>query len=248
MKEWMFESDEDMQKFYENSKGILHEMFLRDFKECLEETIQYRSDYGGHKVSMTVLVARAMCINCAPSWRWVFPELLENDWPDINKDGWEVDLLLLGFPLSTIDELREAISEGVDSEIRGPFCFDCNRPLPYWEDDESACYIVRQTLAEYIGHQFEEDAVSVGRRLKKTVLDVYGSICFGCGSDLKASEVTIDHITPRSKGGKADIFNLQSLCGSCNQEKADQSPDDKTITLHFPLRPLPSDAYEGWSW
>lgn len=248
MKRWMFESDEDIQEFYEGSKGIRHEVFLRDFKECLEKTIQYRRDLGGHKVDVTVLVARAMCIDCAPSWRYLFPELLDKDWTDINKDGWETDLLLLGFPIPVIDELKEDILEGIEAELRGPFCFDCNRPLPYWEDEESACYLVRQPLAEYIGHQYEEDAVSVGKSLRRMVLDVYGSSCFGCGIVLKRSEVTIDHIVPKAEGGTADIFNLQPLCESCNQEKADQPPVDKIVTLHFPLRPLPSDTYEGWSW
>ncbi len=120
--------------------------------------------------------------------------------------------------------------------------------MPYWEDEESACYCVEVPLSEYISHQSEEKATSVGKNLRQTILEVYGVTCFGCDKSLKETEVTIDHIVPKSKGGKADMFNLQPLCESCNQEKANQVPFEKNIVLHFPLRPMPGDSYEGLVW
>lgn len=33
--------------------------------------------------------------------------------------------------------------------------------------------------------------------------------------------MTIDHIHPKSKGGKNEIENLQPMCNSCNAKKAD---------------------------
>ena len=235
-------------EFYEAFAGIFHQSQREHLDECLEKFVQFRRDLGGHTVSLSVSVAQPMCIYCVDSWRWWFPELRDEDWPHISKEGWEVDLLLNGFHPSVIDELKDAISEGIDPEVKGPFCYDCRRPLPYWEDEAGACYVVKESLDEYIGHEFEKDAVSVGRSLRKAVVKVYGSDCFACGKHLEAGQVTIDHILPKSKGGAADILNLQPLCEPCNQEKADQPPIEKEITLHFPLRPLPSEAYEGWSW
>lgn len=36
--------------------------------------------------------------------------------------------------------------------------------------------------------------------------------------------MTIDHILPKSKGGKNDLDNLQPMCSSCNSKKADKTP------------------------
>ena len=154
--------------------------------------------------------------------------------PNICHDGWAADLLLLGFPPAVIDDLEKAIAEGVDADVQGPYCLDCGRQMPYWENEDSAGYVVEKPLEDYIGRRFETDAASVGKGLRKAVVKVYGPNCFACNQLLKRSEVTIDHIMPIAKGGKADIFNLQPLCKACNEEKADHPPLTKNITLHFP--------------
>jgi diadenosine tetraphosphate (Ap4A) HIT family hydrolase len=46
----------------------------------------------------------------------------------------------------------------------------------------------------------------------------------GVSADVKALEV--DHILPRSHGGKDDISNLQALCYSCNASKRDRDATD----------------------
>ena len=43
-----------------------------------------------------------------------------------------------------------------------------------------------------------------------------GYACVRCGSD---SDLTIDHITPRSRGGSDEESNLQTMCRSCNSAK-----------------------------
>ena len=45
--------------------------------------------------------------------------------------------------------------------------------------------------------------------------------CVVCGLD---HNLTIDHIVPRSKGGKDKPKNLMTLCFKCNQEKANLDP------------------------
>lgn len=43
--------------------------------------------------------------------------------------------------------------------------------------------------------------------------------CVICGRDGKEVILEIDHIIPRSKGGKNDISNYQTLCRQCNGSK-----------------------------
>lgn len=46
------------------------------------------------------------------------------------------------------------------------------------------------------------------------------SHCFYCEDYLPLDERTIDHITPKSKGGKSSQSNLVVACGECNSAKS----------------------------
>ena len=43
--------------------------------------------------------------------------------------------------------------------------------------------------------------------------------CSGCGHHIPFRNLTVDHITPRSKGGTEHLDNLQLLCNACNSMK-----------------------------
>jgi 5-methylcytosine-specific restriction endonuclease McrA len=44
--------------------------------------------------------------------------------------------------------------------------------------------------------------------------------CVLCGEVLKLKDVTLDHIVPRSRGGKHALVNCQVACVDCNRLKA----------------------------
>lgn len=46
-----------------------------------------------------------------------------------------------------------------------------------------------------------------------------GHRCVKCSSKHR---LTMDHVIPKSKGGKTTLKNVQTLCFTCNQEKADR--------------------------
>jgi 5-methylcytosine-specific restriction endonuclease McrA len=48
--------------------------------------------------------------------------------------------------------------------------------------------------------------------------------CQYCGKRLPPKELTIDHIIPRSKGGRDSWDNVVTSCKSCNNKKGDRTP------------------------
>jgi CRISPR/Cas system Type II protein with McrA/HNH and RuvC-like nuclease domain len=52
--------------------------------------------------------------------------------------------------------------------------------------------------------------------------------CVYCGSK---KELTIDHVIPRSKGGKNTWDNLVTCCQNCNLKKGNKTPDEARMPL-----------------
>ncbi|GMT42258.1 MAG: hypothetical protein IEMM0002_0669 [bacterium] len=48
---------------------------------------------------------------------------------------------------------------------------------------------------------------------------------------LPASPFTIDHIIPRSLGGKLDWLNVVAACGQCNRQKGNRTLESAGIKL-----------------
>lgn len=62
--------------------------------------------------------------------------------------------------------------------------------------------------------------------------------CQYCGHVLSASELTLDHVTPRSRGGKSSWENLVTSCRRCNNHKGDRLPDEAKMELRRRPRPF----------
>lgn len=55
--------------------------------------------------------------------------------------------------------------------------------------------------------------------------------CQYCGVKGTAFELTLDHILPRSQGGRSVPENLCAACKPCNQRKGDRTPDQARMPL-----------------
>jgi 5-methylcytosine-specific restriction endonuclease McrA len=55
--------------------------------------------------------------------------------------------------------------------------------------------------------------------------------CQYCGEVLPSSELTLDHVVPRSRGGTSTWENLVACCHSCNREKGNQFPGEADMKL-----------------
>ena len=84
------------------------------------------------------------------------------------------------------------------------------------------------------------------RKHKKPVkfsrVNVYGRDgyrCQYCGSKCSTKELTYDHVTPRSQGGKTTWTNIVSACMDCNSKKAGRTPEQARMRLlKKPVQPI----------
>lgn len=65
-------------------------------------------------------------------------------------------------------------------------------------------------------------------------------MCQYCGSK---SNLTLDHVHPRARGGKDTWENLVTACVTCNNRKGDRRPDELGLTLA--KTPKPPRALEA---
>jgi len=68
------------------------------------------------------------------------------------------------------------------------------------------------------------------RLWRKKIKEAWDHKCAYCGSD---KELTIDHITPRSKGGTDVTKNVVCACHDCNQDKAHTPMEDWYLSQEF---------------
>lgn len=62
---------------------------------------------------------------------------------------------------------------------------------------------------------------------KRGVLIRDNGQCAYCGDHAN----TVDHVQPRSKGGKSTWMNLVAACRSCNNRKRDRTPEEAGLKL-----------------
>jgi len=80
--------------------------------------------------------------------------------------------------------------------------------------------------------------------------------CQYCGTDFPPSQLSFDHVVPRSRGGKTTWENIVSCCFGCNSKKGGRTPQEARMKLirapkkprHSPLlsMKLGQAKYESW--
>jgi 5-methylcytosine-specific restriction endonuclease McrA len=60
-------------------------------------------------------------------------------------------------------------------------------------------------------------------------------VCQYCGT---SEDLTLDHVLPKSRGGKSSWDNLVTACKSCNSKKGDFTPEEAGMPLRMkPFKP-----------
>jgi 5-methylcytosine-specific restriction endonuclease McrA len=65
-----------------------------------------------------------------------------------------------------------------------------------------------------------------------------GNSCQYCGQRLPRTELNLDHVIPRSRGGLSTWENIVCSCHSCNRRKGGRTPEEaRMILVRRPRRP-----------
>jgi 5-methylcytosine-specific restriction endonuclease McrA len=86
-------------------------------------------------------------------------------------------------------------------------------------------------------------------RVRFSRLNIYardGDTCQYCGRKLARNELNLDHVIPRSQGGKTSWENVVCSCVPCNLRKGGRTPDQAHMSLlKRPLRPRWTPFFRG---
>jgi len=82
--------------------------------------------------------------------------------------------------------------------------------------------------------------------------------CQYCSKVFPTEKLTVDHVLPKSRGGKKSWTNLVAACKKCNQKKGCRTPKEcGMIPIHKPTRPKTnilkttnkiSDLWKNYLW
>lgn len=73
---------------------------------------------------------------------------------------------------------------------------------------------------------------------RRNIYEHYSYHCCYCGKKFSTHELNLEHVLPRSRGGKTDWANIVTACMPCNLKKADKLPQEAGMKLLFkPSKP-----------
>jgi 5-methylcytosine-specific restriction endonuclease McrA len=73
---------------------------------------------------------------------------------------------------------------------------------------------------------------------RRNIYEHYDSRCCYCGRRFPTSAINLEHIVPKSRGGRSDWSNVVTACIACNTRKGNRLPDEAGMTLLIkPHRP-----------
>ena len=73
---------------------------------------------------------------------------------------------------------------------------------------------------------------------RRNVFARYGNQCQYCGQHFHMSELSLDHVVPRSQGGVTSWENIVCACVACNVRKGGRTPTEARMHLiRHPVKP-----------
>ena len=114
---------------------------------------------------------------------------------------------------------RYARKSTIHHRLYGPCCPICLYPVDLTAEANARR---KPTAPEPVPSGPKTSKASRLARRRRRLIEAAGC-CAHCGAD---TDLTLDHIVPRSKGGSNRKSNLQVLCRPCNVAKGNRMPEE----------------------
>ena len=134
-------------------------------------------------------------------------------------------------PLGTVSVARAIVMTFKDSVFVEEW--DGNRVLRSAQAEFRVPSVVRRRVFINVRRRREASGM---KRLRIYMRDKYR--CQYCGHKKAVSELTLDHIMPRSRGGDNSPVNVVTACLACNNRKSNRTPDEARMPLLTPQSAL----------
>ena len=107
-----------------------------------------------------------------------------------------------------------------------------------WELHSESTTLARPTVIRLVTYVRVQRDAHQRKITRRAVFARDGWTCQYCGS---RSNLTVDHVIPRSKGGSSSWDNIVASCAPCNRRKGDQLPRQVGMRLsRQPRMPNPT--------
>jgi 5-methylcytosine-specific restriction endonuclease McrA len=78
---------------------------------------------------------------------------------------------------------------------------------------------------------YDELPVSEIKFTRRNIYEHYSYLCCYCGKKFQTSDLNLEHIIPKSRGGQSSWNNVVTSCISCNIRKGNRLPDEAGMRL-----------------
>lgn len=135
--------------------------------------------------------------------------------------------------------LYMGIARAVDEQFK-TFDFESWSKLAVVEREEAIGLVDRMIRIPRVILLITYDRLPIGH-VRFTRLNIYtrdNNTCQYCGKKFSKSDLSLDHVIPRSYGGKSTWENIVCCCSTCNRKKGGRTPQESSmILLKKPKRP-----------
>lgn len=133
--------------------------------------------------------------------------------------------------------LYQGLAHAVDAQYR-TFDFTGWSELAAAEHEETVGLVDRVIRVPRVILLLVYDRVP-RRHVRFSRYNIYGrdrSVCQYCGHQFPRSELNLDHVVPRSQGGRSCWENVVCSCLACNRRKGGRTPEQAGMRLLRPVR------------